>query len=257
MSLNFKSQLSIPSSSITKLFPEFFAILPGGTFPVRNYQTVRGPKTQQFNSFMVTTASNVENAIYYRLISCPCVQCLNGTLQRCMNHPFVPNWESSIIGFKSVPHGITAPTNNRNIRLKLQLLMRERPLLAWFCCLGWVANQQQPAVLLMQPGCIRINPLTVKCHQLKAWKPVPNDFTNTIVEKPPLCNKLSGSCNCTKRHAMNFPIAHILEVAVVKGTNNSHKSLFCKFSADAPNSHLSLIRFVFFQIFRKKVEISQ
>jgi hypothetical protein len=107
--------------------------------------------------------------------------------------------------------------------------------------LGWVANQQQPAVLLMQPGCIRINPLTVKCHRLKAWKPVPNDFTNTIVEKPPLCNKLSGSCNCTKRHAMNFPIAHILEVAVVKGTNNSHKSLFCKYSADAPNSHLSLI----------------
>ena len=162
-------------------------------------------------------------------------------MQNCANFPFVPAWQSCTLGFKAVPQGITAVRNTQHIRSKLQLLLRERPALPWFCCLGWVQHQQQPAVLLMTAGCFRINPTTVKCHLLSQWDPVPNDFTNTVVEKPPLCNRLEDTCNCPHKHAKNFKIADILEVAVVKGTNNLHKSLFCNITATPLNRDLRLI----------------
>ena len=116
--------------------------------------------------------------------------------------------------------------------------------MAWFCCLGWVANKQQPAVLLMTEGCIqvRMNQQNVKCHLLSSpFQLVCNDFTNTVVEKQAVCNRLAENCNCAKLHATNFPIQHILVVAVVKGSNNLHKNLFCKYTPSPPNTQTNLI----------------
>ena len=184
---------------------------------------------------MVTTASNNEREVFYRLISCPCIQCLNGTLQGCPNAPFVPAWESCTLGFQAIPRGVSLESNIAHIRSTLRLLVRERTL-PWFCCLGRVARQQRPAVLLMN-GSIRINPNSVRCHQLAAWEPVPiNDFSYTVVSKPTdLCNNLQNTCNCAKKHCVNFPLSQILEVAVVKGANHLHRSLFCKFTPNTPN----------------------
>ena len=171
---------------------------------------------------MVTSQSENENTVYFRTVSCACAQCMIGTLGNCSNYPFVSAWETCTIGFKAVPQGLTAARNMQNVRAKLQVLHRQRPALPWFCCLGWVANQQQPAVLLLTDGWfqLRANQHNLKCHLLVSHAQIRNDFTNTVVKKPPLCNRLEGTCNCPDQHAINFPLAHILEVAVVKGANN-------------------------------------
>ena len=196
---------------------------------------------------MVTSQSENENTVYFRTVSCPCAECMVGSLGNCSNFPFVSAWETCTIGFKAVPQGLTAARNIQNVRAKLQVLHRQRPALPWFCCLGWVANQQQPAVLLLTDGWFqpRVNQQNVKCHLLVSPAQIRNDFTNTVVQKPALCNRLEGTCNCTDQHAINFPLAHILEVAVVKGANNLQKSLFCKFTPTNQNRitdaiHLSM-----------------
>jgi hypothetical protein len=117
---------------------------------------------------------------------------------------------------------------------------RERATLPFFCCLGRIANQQQPAVLLFSWASFRKSRQTVKCHVLKPWQPIANDFAYTVVSKPPLCNMAQDTCNCALLHCELFPIQNILHPAVVKGANNLHRSLFCKFnpSPAQPNLHL-------------------
>jgi hypothetical protein len=57
------------SYTIFTLFCTNFYQSSGGTFAERKYETLNPPKSQKFNSFMVTKQSQMERAVYSRFIA--------------------------------------------------------------------------------------------------------------------------------------------------------------------------------------------
>ena len=131
-----------------------------------------------------------------------------------------------------MPFRLTQIKKSSNITSKLSILKRERATLPWFCCLGRTENQQQPVVLLMTH--LRVNRGKNTCHILQPWKAKLNDFTWTVAVKANTCNRLEGACRCNLHHAIHFPLANIMEVAVARKTNNRHQSLFCSYQSQPP-----------------------
>jgi hypothetical protein len=173
---------------------------------------------------MVTKASNIEGAVFYRTISCACPNCISGQFGICTNSPFVPAWEHTTIRYKQPPPKITTDFDDHEADIwnELERLRQHQHTLPWYCCLARVEKVQHPTVLLIKH--LRLNARTVKCHILPPHKPLLNDFGWTMVKKPNVvCHRFGHQCDCDLLHAVNFPIRHILEVAVEKG---EHKSLF-------------------------------
>ena len=183
---------------------------------------------------MVTSTS--PNTVYFRTISCPCVGCVSGELDNCTNNPFVPNWQSTVIQFTPLVEGISQARNIRDIRLKLLRVSLQHETISWFCCLGWIQRLQQPAVLMIPSANLELTDTTVRCHVLRNWNPPVNEFCWTVVEKPAnVCPRSAARCECNQLHWKNFPLAHILEVAVKKGRGNLYRNLFCKFTPETPS----------------------
>ena len=196
----------------------------GGTFPRRTLETGGGPKSQKYNAFVITKACNNPNSIYYRTISCSCQNCSRGELVGCSNHPFVPPLNMSTLRIQEgTPEAPLQAPNATAVRdLLINLQQHHSESLPTFFCLGWVQNQQQPAVLMMSHLCIYKH--SVLCHLLPPHRPVVNDFSNTTVEKPnPIC--VNSACNCPLLHPTKFPFGNILEVCVKK-VDRSYRSLF-------------------------------
>ena len=245
----------------------------GGTFAERKYETLNPPKSQKFNSFMVTKQSQMERAVYSRFIahalfqlllftiwlqnyisthmriwirqycrtiSCTCNACIVGKLEGCLNAPFVPAWEHSVVSFRPCTPIIGITDNEVEIWNKLNALENEKETLPFYCCLGWVGGVQHPTVLYIKH--LRLNQRTVRCHVLLPHKPVLNDFGWTLVQRPnQLCNKLDSDCSCNLQHAQNFPVKHILSIAVKQLPDRRHRSLFAVSRTETPPPNHQLI----------------
>ena len=141
----------------------------------RTLETGGGPKYQKYNAFVITKACNNPNSIYYRTISCSCQNCSRGELVGCCNHPFVPPLNMSTLRFQEgTPEAPLQAPNATAVRdLLINLQQHHSESLPTFFCLGWVQNQQQPAVLMMSH--LRIYKHSVLCHLLP-----PTDQLSTI-----------------------------------------------------------------------------
>ena len=76
----------------------------------------------------------------------------------------------------------------------------------------------------------------VRCHVLRPWNPPLNEFCWTVVERPTnVCPRSAVRCQCNQLHWSDFPLQHILEIAVKRGRGNLFKNLFCKFTPESPH----------------------
>jgi len=148
-----------------------------------------------------------------------------GKLHSCANSGFVSDWEETVLDFRPCTPLIGICDNEMQMWNQIHALQNEKDTLPFYCCLAWVGEVQHPTVLYIKH--LRLFQRTVRCHVLHPHKAVVNDFGWTLVLRPlQLCSKLASDCNCTLQHAQNFPLKHILAIAVSKGNNDRHRSLF-------------------------------
>jgi hypothetical protein len=136
-----------------------------------------------------------------------------GHLDNCVNNTFVPQWNSENLTIRQQPPPLPRARRATDVFNKLKSYKQRRGELPFYFCLGWRPNIQQPTILYMSH--LRISRQSIRCHVLSLHGPTPNNFAHCLSELPRnLCQNTAERCACANKHAENFPLENILEVAV-------------------------------------------
>jgi len=138
---------------------------------------------------------------------------MTGQLNGCLNQGFVPRWRSESLRFQPKPALMSFRRNASTIQGLLDRYRQRKADFPFFFCLARIENVQHPTILLMTH--LATNDCTARYNVLESHFPALNDFGHCRCRRPNVvCARLANRCRCQLQHAVDFPIEHILEVAV-------------------------------------------